>query len=75
MLGIQSVKACLERDVLMWFREPEGLGIDIWAHVTDLEVQLLEDIGVELAVWSGGNLGADNLAVGMRDFRHCFCSH
>lgn len=75
LLGIQPVKAWLERDVLAWFREPEGVGINVWAHVTELEAQLLEGIRVELAVWPGGNLGADNLAVGMKDLRRCCCSH
>lgn len=75
VLGIQPVKAWLERDALAWFREPEGVGIDVWAHVAELEAQSLEVIRVELALWPGRNLGADNLAVDMRALRHCCCSH
>lgn len=31
------MKAWLEGDALAWFREPEGVGIDVWAHVAELE--------------------------------------
>lgn len=75
VLGIQPGKAWLERDVFAWLREPEGVGVDVWSYVAELEAQLPEDMSVELAVWPGGNLGTDNLAVSMRDFRYCCCSH
>jgi len=55
-LGVQSVEAWLERDALAWFREPEGVGNDVWAHVAELEAQLLEDVRVELAVRHGENV-------------------
>lgn len=37
VLGIQPVKAWLKRDALAWFREPEGVDIDVWAHTGMLE--------------------------------------
>lgn len=75
VLGIQPVKAWLKRGALAWFREPEGVDIDVSAHTILLEAQLLENIRVELMVWLGRNLGADNLAVRMRNLRHCCCLH
>lgn len=69
-LGAQPVQAWLGRDVVVWLREPRA-AVGVWACVAELEAQRLEVFGVELSVWPGGNLEADNLVPVMRGLRHC----